>query len=141
MRLRARCALVEGRWRYVVDAFLYVFERLWEVVVSLLGCGVGSAGRHGVDLEGRTVKHEYNFSHHITQWWKLARFGKTTFQFRVDKFSQNILNQRLVKKAHAHDIISKVEKDVCNILSASVNTLIVSSFQRIQFAKQGCIQN
>lgn len=49
MRLGALCGLVGGRG-YVVDALLFVFERLREVIVSLLEGRVGSAGRHRVDL-------------------------------------------------------------------------------------------
>lgn len=54
MRLGALCGL-EGRWRHVVDAFLFVFERLREVVVPLLEGGVGPAGRHRVDLQTKTI--------------------------------------------------------------------------------------
>ena len=45
----------EGRWRYVVDSFLLVLERLREVVVSLLQGGVVPAWRHRVDLQERTI--------------------------------------------------------------------------------------
>lgn len=77
MRLGARCALVQGRRRHVVDAFLFVFERLGEVVVPLLECGVGSARRHRVDLERRTVRN-MNTTSDFTSF----RGGKTRWIFK-----------------------------------------------------------
>lgn len=46
MGLGALCGLGEGRWRYIIDTFLLVLKRLREIIVPLLECRGGPAGRH-----------------------------------------------------------------------------------------------